>query len=102
MNDTFDSEERDDKYRIARKRAKAKIDFLRHLVTYLVVIGFLAIVNNMTWGGYQWWLWAALGWGIGLVSHFFSVYAFKGSLFEERMIERELEQMDDDRNRYRD
>ena len=50
----------------------------------------------MTWGGYQWWLWAALGWGIGIVSHFFQVYAFKGSLFEERMIERELDMMDDE------
>ncbi len=88
--------DRDEKYNIARKRAKAKIDFLRHLITYIIVIAFLAIVNNMTWGGYQWWLWAALGWGIGIVSHFFQVYAFKGSLFEERMIERELDMMDDE------
>ncbi|MDC7226575.1 MAG: 2TM domain-containing protein [Spirochaetales bacterium] len=88
-------DEREEKYRIARKRAKAKIDFLRHLVTYLIVIAFLAVVNNITYNGYQWWLWPALGWGIGIVSHFLSVYTFKGSLFEERMIERELEAMDD-------
>ena len=92
-------EEHEDKYKIARKRAKAKIEFLRHLITYVIVIAFLAIVNNMTWGGYQWWLWAALGWGIGIVSHFFQVYAFKGSHFEDKMVERELERMDgEDRN----
>ncbi|MBI9108608.1 MAG: 2TM domain-containing protein [Spirochaetales bacterium] len=90
--------DRDEKYKIARKRAKDKLDFLRHLVTYVIVIAFLAFINNRTWGGYQWWLWAALGWGIGIVSHFFQVYAFKGSAFEDRMIERELERMDDSDN----
>ena len=45
------------------------------------VIAFLAIVNNMTWGGYQWWLWAALGWGIGIVSHFFPGIRFQGQSF---------------------
>ena len=95
-------EEKEDRYTIARKRAKAKIDFFRHLVTYIIVIAFLAVVNNMTWGGYQWWLWPALGWGIGIVSHFFQVYAFKGSHFEERMIERELDRMEGDDRNYRD
>jgi uncharacterized membrane protein YdbT with pleckstrin-like domain len=90
--------DRDEKYKIARKRAKDKLDFLRHLVTYVIVIAFLAFINNRTWGGYQWWLWAALGWGIGIVSHFFQVYAFKGSAFEDRMIERELEKMDEKDN----
>ncbi|HAK46409.1 MAG TPA: histidine kinase [Spirochaeta sp.] len=94
-------DEREEKYKIARKRAKDKIAFLRHLVTYIIVIAFLAVVNNMTWGGYQWWLWAALGWGIGIVSHFFQVYAFKGSLFEDKMIERELEMMDGNEKDYR-
>lgn len=87
--------DRDEKYEIARKRAKDKLDFLRHLVTYIIVIAFLAFINNRTWGGYQWWLWAALGWGIGIVSHFFQVYAFKGSAFEDKMIERELDKMND-------
>ncbi len=53
--------DRDEKYEIARKRAKDKLDFLRHLVTYIIVIAFLAFINNRTWGGYQWGLWAALG-----------------------------------------
>lgn len=93
----------DEKYKIARKRAKAKIDFLRHLVTYVIVISFLAIINNiMIGGGYQWWLWAAFGWGIGIVSHFFQVYAFKGSLFEEKMIKRELEMMDNEKKDYQE
>jgi uncharacterized ion transporter superfamily protein YfcC len=82
------------KYKKAQKRAKAKLEFLRHLVTYVIVITFLAVINNVTWGGYQWWLWAALGWGIGIVSHFFQVYAFKGGQLEEKLIEKELSRMD--------
>lgn len=85
----------EEKYERARKRAQEKMGFLRHLVTYIVTMLFLAVVNNMTWGGYQWWLWAALGWGIGVVSHFFQVYAFKNSSLERRLIEKELEDMED-------
>ena len=61
-----------DKFELARKIAQRKVSFIRHAITYLVVMAALAIINNVTWGGYQWWLWAALGWGIGVTSHFLS------------------------------
>ena len=87
--------DREEKYEKAKRRAKAKIEFLQHLISYAVVVGFLAFVNYRTSGGYQWWLWVAFGWGIGIVTHFFRVYAFKGTAFEDRMIEREMELLDD-------
>ena len=80
----------------ARKIAKKKADFIKHFIIYIVIIIFLAIINNVTSPGYQWWLWPALGWGIGVTMNFFSVYVFKGGELEERIMRSELEKMDRD------
>ena len=41
--------------------------FLRHLGLYVIVIGGLGMINLLTDpGGYPWFLWPALGWGVGL------------------------------------
>ena len=82
-----------EKYEFAKKLAKRKIVFFRHLIIYVVVISLLVIINNMTYGGYQWWLWAALGWGIGIVCHFIEVFMFNGSKFEDKMIQKEYERL---------
>ena len=88
----------DDEKRLrARKIAKKKADFIKHFIVYIIVITFLAIINNVTYGGYQWWLWPALGWGIGVVLNFFSVYVFKGKELEERIMRSELDKMEEDR-----
>lgn len=87
----------DEKRLRARKIAKKKADFIKHFIVYVVVITFLAIINNVTFRGYQWWLWPALGWGIGVVLNFFSVYVFKGKELEERIMRSELEKMDRER-----
>ena len=81
----------------AKKIAKGKVDFLRHLATYAFVIGILAIINNVTeFGGYQWWLWPAGIWGFFVVINFFKVYVFKGSAlkrYEEQLTRKEMEKM---------
>jgi hypothetical protein len=80
----------------AKKAAKEKVDFIRHLIIYGAVIVFLAIINNITYSGYQWWLWPALGWGIGVFIHFISVWGLKtGKLksLEKRLAEKEMERM---------
>ena len=70
--------------------------FFRHLIIYFCAIAGFAIINNLTnAGGYQWWLWPALGWGIGIVSHFFSIYLFKSGSLEKRLIQQEMEKMDE-------
>jgi class 3 adenylate cyclase len=48
---------------------KSKRQWHRHLGTYLGVIGFLFIVNLLTWGGTIWFHWPALGWGFLLFLH---------------------------------
>lgn len=67
--------------------------FYSHLINYTVVILGLFLVNFLTSPGYYWAFWAALGWGIGVVSHglsVFEVYSFFGPDWEKRQIEKRL------------
>jgi len=84
-----------DKAALARKIAERKVAFIRHAISYLVVIAGLAIINNLTYGGYQWWLWVAFGWGIGVVSHFLSAYLYQSGNLVERLARKELEKMNE-------
>src|SRR5439155_1122948 len=60
--------------RRARRRAAAEAGFYAHLVSYLSVIAFLALINLFTSPWYPWFLWPAFGWGIGLFSHYMAVF----------------------------
>ncbi len=63
----------DDVLRRARRRAAAETGFYAHLMVYLGVIAFLALINFLTtW--YPWFIWPALGWGIGIFSHYMAVF----------------------------
>ncbi|MDP3852910.1 2TM domain-containing protein [Phenylobacterium sp.] len=76
--------------RIAERRADAKLGFRTHLLVYVIVNAGLVAINLMTNpDGYLWFPWAMLGWGLGLVAHGVSVYAYVGD-HRERMIEEEL------------
>ena len=87
---------KDEKIERARRIAQKKMDFIRHFLIYAVVMAVLAIINNTTWSGYQWWLWPALGWGIGIVAHFMSAFITPGGSLEKRLVQRELEKMEDE------
>jgi hypothetical protein len=82
----------DDKaYKKAKERAKAKIGFYLHLATYIIVnLMLIFIWHFATGGGYQWFVWPLMGWGIGVLLHGLGVFVFTGSLME-RMIQKELE-----------
>src|SRR5437763_3398176 len=77
--------------RRARRRAGAQAGFYAHLMSYLGVIAFLALINLFT-TRYPWFIWPAFGWGIGLFSHWMPV--FGSHLVRERYfdpaVEREL------------
>ena len=85
----------EEKLEQARRIALQKVGFIRHAGVYLVVMLALAIINNVTWGGYQWWLWPALGWGIGVASHFLSVFLSRSGTLVEKVTRRELEKMNE-------
>jgi hypothetical protein len=86
-----------------RKLAKVRASFKMHAMAYLAVNLFLAAVWFVTSGGhsptlmdnggsYYWPIWTHLGWGLGLLLHyFFSMGPGQGlQAREEEKIRREL------------
>ena len=67
--------------------------FYVHLVLYGLVIGFLAMVNLVTYPRYLWFIWSALGWGIGILFHALRVFdkvPFLNGEWERRQVEKHL------------
>jgi signal transduction histidine kinase len=92
----FASEEERKAYLRARKRAAQEAGFYVHLMWYGIVIGSCLLVNLITTPRFEWWLFPAVGWGIGLVSHFGGVYGWRwihDRVFEpavQREVQREV------------
>ena len=84
--------ENDILYRRAAARVEMQLAFYRHLMIYVVVNIFLAILNLTRSPDHLWFPWVIFGWGIGILSHGLNVFSYRfmrGS--RERMIQRELE-----------
>ena len=67
--------------------------FYIHLVLYGIIISFLAIVNLLTYHHYLWFIWAALGWGVGILAHGMRVFdkvPFLNGDWERRQVEKYL------------
>ncbi len=67
--------------RRARRRARSEVGFYTHLMVYLGVLAFLALINILT-TDYPWFLWPAIGWGIGLFAHYMA--SFGARMVRER------------------
>jgi len=85
--------EREDKYFKAKERVDAIKKFYSSLLSYSVFIVFLAGLNYWVnaWS-YPWFLWAAFGWGLGLVFQGVKAFGFNpffGKDWEDKKI-REL------------
>ena len=86
--------EKNPRYEEARAHVREVRAFYTHALTYVLVIGFLATLNLVKSPERLWFLWAAFGWGIGLVAHGMNTFAFRGFLgsrWEERKIREYLE-----------
>jgi len=70
-----------DVYTRARKRVEDIRGLIIHAGMYVVVISGLFFVNLATRGdgGYWWFVWPAIGWGIGLGCHVVAIVAGAGS-----------------------
>ena len=68
----------------ARRRAAAEVGFYNHLMSYLGVMAFLALINILT-ARYPWFIWPAIGWGIGLFAHYMAVFGSR--MVRERIFE---------------
>jgi transcriptional regulator with XRE-family HTH domain len=67
--------------------------FYMHLVLYVIIICFLAFVNLVTYRHYLWFIWSALGWGIGILFHALRVFdkiPFLNGEWERRQVEKYL------------
>ncbi|UZO80333.1 2TM domain-containing protein [Aquimarina sp. ERC-38] len=85
-----------EKYYLAKKRVEEEKAFYQNLISYLIFTflfgGFNYYVNQ--WD-YPWFLWGALGWGIGVAFHAmktFQILPFLGKDWEQRKIREYMEQ----------
>lgn len=81
-------------YHNVRKQVKEIKGFYMNLTTYVIVIFALMVINLATDATYLWFLWPALGWGVGVALHgvgVFNLSPILGRNWEERKIQELLE-----------
>ncbi|MBM1107657.1 2TM domain-containing protein [Aurantibacter crassamenti] len=96
--------DKESKYFRAQEKVNELKKFYTSLISYVFVIAMLAGINYYTdqWN-YPWFLWAAFGWGIGLIFNAIKVFGanpFLGKGWEERKIN-EIMNEDKDQNRWK-
>lgn len=79
--------------RAARRQARAEIGFYIHVMWYLAVVAILALINVLTMSHlrhpYPWFLWPAIGWGIGVGAHYLGTFGTR--MLRERYFEPAIE-----------
>lgn len=79
----------------AEKKIKEIKAFYIHLFVYIIIIPIIIFVNLQFSPGHHWFWYAALGWGVGIFSHWFAVFGFEvlglDSNWEKRKIEEIME-----------
>lgn len=81
-------------YQQAQKKVKAIREFYEHLMVFILVTVILIAINLTTSPEYLWFIWAVMGWGIGVVAHgmkAFAVSPFFNKEWEERKIKEILD-----------
>ncbi len=101
MMDNFNNE---NKYLRAKERVAGIKKFYSNLLSYIFFIIFLAALNFYTneWR-YPWFLWAAFGWGIGIVIHAFKAFnwlPYMNKDWEDRKIKEYMNEEDKNTNQW--
>ena len=100
----FNTNDKENRYLRAKDQVAEIKKFYTSLFFYIVFIGFLAGLNYYTNEfRYMWFLWAALGWGIGLVFQAFKAFRwapFMNKDWEERKIKELMEEDEEINNRW--
>ena len=87
-------DDQENAYMKASKKMEDIKGFYGNLISYVIVTVGLAILNLATYPQYWWFLYPAIGWGIGVVIHAMAVYSFVpflGKDWEERKIREIIE-----------
>jgi len=74
----------------ALDRIKKKREFQAHLIAYVTVNAFLVVIWAVTSRDFFWPVFPILGWGIGLVFHWWDTYRGEPS---EDQIQREIDRL---------
>ncbi|WP_278035300.1 2TM domain-containing protein [Flavobacterium nitratireducens] len=83
-----------ERYEAAQKKVKKLKDFYSHLLTYVIVVSFLAFINFYYTPQYLWFIWTLMGWGIGVLFHAlgtFEIIPFFGKDWEQKKINELIE-----------
>jgi hypothetical protein len=78
---------------VAKKRVQARTGFIIHASMYVVMNAGMIAIWLLSGHGYPWFMWSALGWGIGLLAHAIALAIGPGSNAERRAIDRELQRL---------
>ncbi|KQC28724.1 2TM domain-containing protein [Flagellimonas eckloniae] len=81
------------RYKRAKERVAALKSFYSNLAAYCIVIPILAYLNFRT-TSFPWVVFPALGWGIGLIGHWFCTIGYNpilGKNWEEQKIREYME-----------
>ena len=81
-------------YEKAQKRADEKMNFFKHLYSYLTVNIILFVINLLFSPNEWWFLWVAFFWGIGVIGDFVRVFIIDEKVlndYRDRMVEKEME-----------
>ena len=79
--------------RLARRRAGAKIGFLTHLAVFVIVNAALMLINLGTTPHHRWFPYPLGGWALGLAMHGLLVF-WPGFGLRKKLIESELRRLD--------
>jgi hypothetical protein len=97
--------DRESKYMRAKERVGELKKFYAHVWSYIMVITVLALINYLTNGfSYMWFLWAAFGWGVGVMFHAigtFNLNPFFGKGWEEKKIREFMKEEEDETTKWR-
>lgn len=81
-------------YKKARKIVKAKKDFRGSAIAFAIIMPIMIIINLMTSPEYLWFLWALLGWGMGLMGAYNEAYIKpKNEEQDSHEVEKEMEKL---------
>ena len=82
-------------YELAKKRVDQKKGFFIHLIIYVIVnIGLVLIWAFVAGGGFMWFFFPLVGWGIGVLFHYLGIFVFsKQSEWDKKAIEKEIERI---------
>ena len=73
-----------------RARVEVKLGFYIHLAVYSAVNVMLFLIWSFI-GGFPWFLFPLLGWGVGLLAHFLRVFA--NISITDKLVEKEYQNL---------